>query len=89
MIQDACEALVEDSIRPPRLHEPGDGDAKKNVAQRCGMEHAGIIQNDERHGLVAESVLLRFRGEIIKDLLSFLIDARLESKHVFRSKPAV
>ena len=58
VLEDVPKALVENRRRPSRAHDAGVGQAYEQVTKRCRIEHACVVEDDERHSnLVAEAVL--------------------------------
>jgi hypothetical protein len=70
VLEDVPKALVEDRHRPSRAHDAGVDETAEQVTKRRRIEHACVVDDDERHGgLVAEAVLLCFGGELVEHLL--------------------
>jgi len=47
--EDAVEALVQNPLRPARLHETLAIEAKEEVSQRRRIKHARVVEDDEGH----------------------------------------
>lgn len=46
---EVVEYFVQDSFRPSGLHQPAPGDSDQDVAQETGLQHVGVVDDDERH----------------------------------------
>jgi hypothetical protein len=60
------ECLVENLFGPLGLHEAGSGDPDAEVAQRVGVQHIGVIDDDEWHRSVLAEFLAQI-GKLVED----------------------
>lgn len=49
VLEDVAEALVEDLVGPARAKETGPSEPHQQIAKRRGVEHARVVDDDERH----------------------------------------
>jgi len=90
VLEDVPKALVEDRRRPPRAHDAGVAETDEQVTKRRRIEHACVVEDDERHSnLVAEAVLLCFGGELVEHLLPLGLVALLVRDEIGGLHPAV
>ena len=90
VLEDVPEALVQDRVRPPRTHHAGVRQAHEQIAKRGRVEHACVVEDDERHrALIPEAVLLCFGGELVEHLLALGFVALLVRDQIGRLHAAM
>lgn len=80
---DAAEAFVENLLRPACANDARIRDPHEQVAKLSGVQHAGVVDDNERHlTSVPEAVLLRFSCELVKHCSAPSVIATLVVEHI-------
>ena len=76
------DPLVVDHVSPFRPEQVRKGELHEQIAERCRIQNARVVENGEPGALIAHPKLLSLLGEFVEDSHALLVDPGFVSHYV-------